>query len=523
MQKRILALLLAVFLVAALAACGNGGGAQAPTPTPQGPVTVEVEAEGASGRTDLNLVIPSVLGSADPHADNSINARLLLWNVFESLIHADDRGNVEMRLAERYELADDNRTYTFHLRRDVLFHNGDPLRASDVVFSLDRAQEAPLMYRFIALVESYRAIDDYTVEIVSRNPMAMFLFNLSNIRITNERAFREAGDQAFLSAETSLSGTGPFYFTEFDPSTYIRMAAFPYYYRGMAAIHTVNYRHVIDTATALIGFQAGEFDFVAVPFANVEEIIATGRHNVHMHPTAHASFTRLNINQYPTNNRLVRQAIAYAINNEEVLLGSLSGWGDVAENLARENFIFGATTEGVPLFHHNPERARELLVEAGYPDGVDIGSIVAIAGLYFARAAEIIQQQLGDVGITVQVEALEQSLVVDRTFFAQTFNMAFHGDNLLVDSDNVYRIFFDPNAVTTMPNHNPRIAELGELAGTTLDPEERIEIYREFWQIVQYEAAILAIFHRYNPFATDPNLNVVLDTMFYWLYDWSWQ
>ena len=524
-KKILLCFILLIFNVVLMSACGAPA-AQPAVPAvtaPDEPVAIIVEAEGASGRTDLNLVTPFVLGSADPMADTSINGRRILWNVFESLIHVDDRGNVEMRIAESYELADDNRTYTFNLRNDVQFHNGDMLRASDIVFSLERARTMPLMYRFIVLVESFRAIDNYTVEIVSVEPMAMFLFNLSQIRMVSERAVTEAGAAAFLSAETSLSGTGPFYFTEFDPATYIRMAAFPYYYRGKASILTVTYRHVADPTTALVGFQAGEFDFVTIPHANIEEVIRAGEANVHLNPTAHASFIRLNINQYPLDNRLVRQAIAYAICNDEVLLGSLSGFGDVSENLAREGFIFGATTDGVPLFRHNPERARELLAEAGYQDGVDIGIINAIAGTYFARAAEIIQQHLSDVGITVAVQALEVSLVVERVFFGQEFDMAFHGDNLLVDSDNVYRLFFSPDAVTTMPNHNPRIVELGELAGRTLDPEERLEIYREFWQVVQYEASILSLFHRNNAFATDPALNIVLDTSFYWLYDWSWQ
>lgn len=474
-------------------------------------------------RDDLNLNIRTMVGKTDPNSTMQIHSHLMLWNVYEGLFHYGEDSTIQPRVAESYEIADDNMTYTIHLRKGIKFHNGEEVKSSDVIYSFDRAMTLPEVTSYTSCIKSYKAIDDYTLEFVAKKPMAMFLYNVSYIKIYSAKALKEYGDKAFLTTETSLCGTGPYFIEQFEPENTTILKAFPDYYRGEAKIKTVRYKYMTDLSTGLIGFEAGEADFVDCPTANVAEMKEKNKYNIYLNSTSHNTFLAMNINKAPLNNKLVRQAIAYALNKEEILFGAYDNYGDIAENWARKDKIFGGTTDGVNVYSYNPEKAKELLSQAGYPNGLDVGKITCIGTLYFNKAAQVIQQNLSDVGIKVEVEALEQAAVEDALYYSQTFDMACHGDNMKIDSDIVYDAYFSTEQATTMKNMNPKIYELGNKGKVELDPEKRKEIYKELWATVMDEASHIPLFHRYNPYIADPNLNVVMGVNYYYIYDWSWK
>lgn len=478
--------------------------------------------ESQSKRTDVNVVMPSTLGNLDPHDNTNNNSKMIFRHVFETLFFFSDKMEMSPRLAESYKVADDNVTYTIYLRKGVKFHNGDTFKASDVIFSLDHAIANPKVDNYCNSIKSYRAIDDYTIEIVSSAPNALFVWNLGYIEILNEKSVTEAGDKAFLSPETCI-GTGPYYFTETSFEKLYALKAFPEYYRGEASIKEINYKVIADPSTALVAFESGEVDFITVPPANIKQLEDSNKHTMYMTPTAHCSYFIININKEPYNNKLIRQAMFYAINKEDVLLGAYDGYGEVAQNWAREGYIAHATNEGVNPYDYNPEKAKQLLAEAGYPNGIELGTIYAWSGNYFAKAAQIIQQNFADVGIKVSVTAVDQPALEDHIFWSKTFDMACYGTNVVGDSDFGFSNYFSDTAATAQPNLNPKLYELGYLGRSTLDPKERDKIYQEFWALVQDEATMLNMFHRYNVYASNPNLAAVVDVYFYNIYDWTWK
>ncbi|MBE6970460.1 MAG: ABC transporter substrate-binding protein [Ruminococcaceae bacterium] len=548
-MKKSIAMLLALVMVFGLCACGGTANQEAakeePAAAPAAPVEkAEVELEGTevagetddgsvSGRTDLNLAMATVLGTNDIHQNSQINGELLMWNVYEGLFFVTDTGELEPRLAESYEVAEDNKTYTVKLREGVKFHNGEEFTSADVVHSYERVRNYPTHAAIYEYIESVEAVDDYTVTIVATDTVARFMANICKIKIVSKTDAEKFGEDAGIDLEHTMAGTGPYYFTEFKPDSSIKLAAFADYYMGEAAIKEVNYKVMTDASTILAALETGEVDFASTTTANIPVIEANESLQAICNPSTHNSYIKFDwMENEALSNKLVRQAICYALNKEEIMYGCYDGYGDIAENFAREGLIFGATTEDVTVYDYNPEKAKELLAEAGYADGVDIGTLWACGQLYFGQGAQIMEQQLAAVGITVKCELLEQKTVEGAIFRGEAdWDMAFHGGAMTVDSDAFYDWMFNPVAGTYVGKGsggqlfdiNPRLVELGEAAKVELDAEKRAELYKEFWQIAQDEAYVISIFHRYNAYGANKLLNVKLYTTYYYLYDWSWQ
>lgn len=494
-------------------------------------LAVSVCADAAS--ESINLAMQTVMGNCDPHQNNTINGNNLLWNVYEGMFFIDDVGDLIPRVADSYEVSEDGLTYTVHLNPAVKFHNGDPVTAEDVAYSLTRVADYSAWVEKVSHIASMEVVDANTLKIVADSTMAIFMNSLSQIMILSKADCEKYGQDAGLDIDHVIAGTGPYTFTEFKPDSSIKLTAFADYYRGPAAIKNVNYKVMTDASTILAALETGEIDFASTTTGNIEVIEGNDNLALIMNPSTHNSYLKFNWfdNEILADKR-VRQAVCYAINKEEVMFGCYDGYGDIAENFAREGLVFGATTDGVTVYDYNPEKAKELLAEAGYPDGVDLGTIWACGTLYFAQGAQIMQQELADVGIKVECQLLEQKAVENAIFRDEDkWDLAFHGGAMTVDSDNFYDWMFNPAAGTYVGRGagdarydiNPRLVELGEQAKTTVDREARAELYKEFWQIAQDEAYVVSIFHRYNPYAANKDLNVNLYTSSYYLYDFSWK
>ncbi len=536
-MKRVLALLLALCMVFSLAACTSSQPAEPAEPaesteTTQPAETTEPAQTAEPARTDLNLVMATVLGTDDPQQNNQINGQLLMWNVYEGLFFVTDTGELEPRIAESYEVADDDVTYTVKLRKGVKFHNGEELTSEDVVHSFERIRNYPAYASSYENVASVEAVDDYTVKITSSEPIAIFMPTICNVKIVSKTDSEKFGEDAGIDFEHTMAGTGPYYFTEFKPDTSIGLAAFEDYYLGAAPIKTVHYKVMTDASTILAALETGEVDFASVSTANVPVVEGNDHLQSILNPSTHDSYIKFDwMENEALADKRVRQAICYALNKEEIMYGCYDGYGDLAGNFAREGLVFGATSD-VETYEYNPEKAKELLKEAGYENGVDIGTLWAVGTLYFAQGAQIMQQELADVGITVKCELLEQKTVEGAIFRGEAdWDMAFHGGAMAVDSDNFYNWMFNPVSGTYVGvgsggqrfDINPRLVELGQQAKTELDRSKREELYHEFWQLAQEEAYVIAIFHRYNAYGADKNLNVNLHTNYYYLNEWSWK
>lgn len=181
-----------------------------------------------SARTDIKLCVPSEITSMDPHATTAVADIQVYRQVYETLFFLNSKMELEPRVAERYELADDGMTYTFYLRQGAKFHNGDEVKASDVVFSFERAKTIPAMANYTAPIDTVTAVNDYTVQVKTVDVLAAALSQIDEICILSEKIVNEQGDK--FGQSNVDAGCGPYTLSSYDRSIKAIYRLCPMYY-----------------------------------------------------------------------------------------------------------------------------------------------------------------------------------------------------------------------------------------------------------------------------------------------------
>lgn len=517
-MKKALSLILALVMVLSLAACG-GKGSDAPAGSEGG----------AADAKTLRVVQDTVLGSADPSLNTSISAQIFFWQAYEGLVAFDEKtGEVSGRVADKWEYADDMSYIDFHINPDVTFHDGSSVTAQDVAFSYDHFKAGNYYTGDMQHFESWEVIDDETFRINLTGTTVLPMLYVSFICILSEESVKAAGADAFMKPETSI-GTGPYKFAEIDFDGKTVMEAYAGYFRGEADIKKVEWTYLTDTSTSLVAFQTGEFDFIKLPTANTKEMEATGEYNVIHAASTHNSFVGMNV--HVIEDPLVRQAILYAIDNEQIMNAAYDGLGIVSSNMAESGMVGGGYSFD-DYYDYNPEKAVELLKQAGYTQaeldaGVPMGNIVAMSTNYYAKVAAIIQEMLMQVGLKFEVTTFEQATVEDLWYIKHSNECAIvcHGDNIKTDSSFWYTFDINTrvgNSSQELWGFSDEVLELGATASKEYDDAARNNLWKDFWTEVKDQAIYYSLFHRDNMYISTKEVNPVMGVNYYRFYDWSW-
>lgn len=530
-MKRILAMLLATLMVLTLAACGagngNGNAGNANSGNEQSTGSGNEQSTG-TGRDSITVATNMIISTIDPWDKSSLQNNQVRTQIYESFYYFNDNtGEYEPRLATSYDVSEDGKTYTFHLREDVKFHNGDPMTASDVVYSIGRALEEPSLASYTSAIDSYEAVDDSTVNITLKDVNAPFMMNATWIYIVSEKACEEAGDS--LGNTAVLCGTGPYYVEEYNPDVQIVLKAFPDYYRGEAAIKTATFKPIVDNSTGLIAFENGELDYYNVPTTDWKEISESGKYNTELVAANHISYFGVNYRGVLEDVK-VREAVAHCIDKAAIVLGAYDGLASQADCIVNSSYVIGAPTENI-TYDYNIERAKELLAEAGYADGVDIGVILTIAGGYFEKMALILQSSLAEAGITCTLESMEQASALAKMGKGD-FDIMCAGYSGEYDYD-FWKIMTHSSATETsyikfalapasagIPS--AEIDALYDAGAKELDTEKRSEIYKELDDKMMETCTYLPVFYKQIPYAWNKDLNATTHSNYYMIYEWSW-
>ncbi|MCL2006780.1 MAG: ABC transporter substrate-binding protein [Treponema sp.] len=459
-----------------------------------------------AGRTDLNLVtITENFATLDPHFMDRAADRIVAAQIFERLFLIEDDQSLTPQLAERYTVSADGLTYTFHLRRGVTFCNGDVFTADDVIYSLARAQRSPQMFVWVQQIESFRKIDDYTVEIRSNTLSALFATYMSSIYIINSKHAERVGD-----ITEDACGTGAYMLESQRRNVNLVLTANENYWGGAPPIKTLRWEIMGNEASALISFEAGELDMIGVPSANWDTIVAQNKWTTDLLPRNHITYIVMNHEVAPFNDVRVRQAINHAINRDDMVILAMDGLAMPALTMANPDLVFGATNN-VTTHDFNLQRARQLLAEAGYPNGLEIPPILTMGGMFFEAVAVVAQDALRNIGITTRVEIREAASYVP-TLFAGDFAIAVLGMNTSQDYDFFRRLYHSAfiNNVNISRYSNPRVDELFDTGLQTIDPQARQAVYADLIGIVQRDAVYAPVFFMMDAIAHDPNLNIRL-------------
>ena len=462
----------------------------------------------ADGGRVLKMRTSITLPSLDwEQTTTTINMKV--WHqMFEGLYGMDEaHGGYYNELAKEVKISDDQLTYTITLVDGVTFQNGDPLKASDVVFSYNRARKNSRFNYLTSMIEDVKAVDDKTVEFKLNTPYSPIAHTFFCIKIASEREITEQGDK--YGTVPHKAGTGPYYVTEYNVATGLKMKAYEGYWRGAPAIEDVEYVVIGDEAAAVIAFQNHEIDyFEDVPMTDWDFVAeAAGGHSKLLKGNNVITF---NINYLsPTNNNIlgnpkVREAIFYAINKADINMAACDGRGVEAYQYMPDEYVPTSPKEGFKTYEYNPEKAKELLKEAGYPDGVDVGTLLTYGDVTAIKAvtAQVIQANLAEVGINAQVSVMETAVVTPR-LYAQDYDLCIFSDYGNFDYNNIRQQVHSESTgmyvVRYKDDKSPfdwkRIEELVDLGVGTADVQKRLGYYTELWSIVSDTATILPCVH----------------------------
>jgi peptide/nickel transport system substrate-binding protein len=373
-------------------------------------VEVEVPPPPAGPEGTLVRAISTFPNSLDMPQCAERQASTTAYQMYDALVWLNDEGLLEPALAESWEVSEDGTEYTFKLRQDVTFHNGEPFNADAVVFNWERVVNADFEYSDLwRQAISAEKIDDYTVKIATEETNALFLSTVAdNWAMIPPGYFEEVGQEGFNEHPV---GTGPFMFVEWVKGDHITMEANPNYWReGAPKIQTVIFRPIPESATRVAAIQTGEVDNVnRLSSEEAQGLLGVENVKVIKYPVTRIYYIAFNnlttgLDQ-PTMDAKVRQAMNYAVDVDAIIDALFDGF-------AKPAIGYVATSElgydNADPFGYDPAKAIELLTEAGYPDGFAM-DMACPAGAYthFEEVCEAVTGYLGEVGIEINLEIME--------------------------------------------------------------------------------------------------------------------
>lgn len=470
------------------------------------------QAAGASGENELRVVMNTLPITLDPVASNDVPSARARRMVFDTLIFQNYRDmSLEPGLATNWDMPDPQ-TVTLELRQGVYFHNGDPFTAEAVKFSLERAQASPLTLSLVEFIEEIEIIDDYNVAIHLSAPFVPMLVILTQnqLGIVNPRAvlYGEAAGLEFTHADVAV-GTGPLVFESFMSGAYMSLARNQDYWGQVTDFEILRFIGIPEPSNRLIEIETGNAD-IALDVAPIDVPHAEASPNVVLHrgPGTSVHYVGFNTLQGPLADIRVRHAIQHAINMEAIIDNAFAGTGYLSHSLASQ-LTWGYVS--AEPFEFDLERASELLAEAGFPggEGLDLRIWYNAGNQQRADMAEMIQNQLRVIGIDLVVETLEWASYLERTANAE-HDMFILGWSGGVDPDQAFFTTLHSMNSGAPGNrtffNNERADELLMLGRSEADYDARLEIYREFQQIVRDESPMIFAVNPEEIHATRPGV-----------------
>ena len=305
--------------------------------------------------------------SLDPN--NALNdcSMRVTTNVFDTLVRMDAHFTPQPCIAESWEISDNQMEYTFKIRNDVKFHNGDLLTVDDVVFSIDRGINSPKASPSFSHVKSVEKVDDSHVKIILNAPYNQILACLALPfgPIMSKSYVETVGDEQFAREPM---GTGPYKFVNWVRGEKVVLEANEDYFLGAPAIKHVEWVTIADTSAALLNLESSDIDAYC-DIQTSDYVLANANDNIKIveGDALGYEFIEFNTAKAPFDNVKVRQAIAYAVDKDAMLLGVNDNIGTKIDSVVLKDAL--GYTDKIATYEYNLEKAKALLAEAGYPDG----------------------------------------------------------------------------------------------------------------------------------------------------------
>jgi peptide/nickel transport system substrate-binding protein len=451
-----------------------------------------------------------VATSQDPkdlHPYKRVSSQILRINnqILEPLVQLGKENNSYVpALATEWKYVDDGKALQFKIRKGVKFHNGETMTADDIIFSFKAASKETASSGGINWLDwdGIKALDDSTIYMPFKyvNSIALGYLATTNLYIISKKAYTELGDK-FGSGPV---GTGPYKVTEWLSGDHITLTAFEGYWGGQPKIKTIIFRFIPEASQAMIELETGGIDVTLdIGGKDIDRVESSQKFKIIKGKSVTNDFIYFNTSKPPFDNKIVRQAVAHAIDKQAILKAIYQGKGNVAYGpLTTDTWAFDQSLKTNPPYSFDLNKAKELMAKAGLAKGGITVEFFIDDKSTRVSGSEIIKNQLSQIGITANIHSFD---------YATFFNILYKGeeDNLYLNGSNAstgepdklfYQIMHKDFAVTGGPNmmrfKNDRFSKLLDEARASTDDALKLKNYTEAQQIFMDEVPGIPYYQR---------------------------
>ena len=356
---------------------------------------------------DVTIAVGSNFTTLDPYDANDTLSQAVAKSFYQGLFGFDKDMKLENVLAESYDVSDDGLVYTIKLHSGVKFQDGTDFTAEAVKVNLDRASNPDnhlKRYNLFNMIASTDVVDATTVKITLKQPFSAFISTLASpvAAMISPAALEKYGkDIGFHPV-----GTGPYEFVTWNQTEFVKVKKFAGYWKaGYPKLDSITWRPVVDNNTRAAMLQTGEANFAfPIPFEQAKLLEKNDKLDLVTSPSIMQRYISMNVTQKPFDNPKVREAINYAINRQALVKVAFAGYATPATGILPPAIQY---SQSYPALEYNPAKARELLKEAGYPNGFSTTLWSSHNHSTAQKVLQFTQQQLAQVGIKVKLTAMD--------------------------------------------------------------------------------------------------------------------
>lgn len=433
--------------------------------------------------SQITIGIPQdIEDSLDPHKAVAAGTKEVLFNLYEGLVKPDSSGELQPAIASDYSISEDATTYTFTLREGVKFHDGSMVTAEDVKYSIDRCADTtngePLVEAY-SNIKSVNIVDEKTVEVVLNTADSDFLANMTTaiIPASNE------------NPDTNPIGTGPYRYVSRSPQENFVVEKFDEYWGTPANIENVTFRVCANADSIVMNLQGGSIDmFARLTTTQASQLgdqfdVLEGTMNL-------VQALYLNNAVEPFNDERVRQALCYAVDPQGIMDLISDGKGTEIGSSMFPAFEKYYMPELNDVYNQDYDKAKELLAEAGYPNGFSFTITVPSNYQQHIDTAQVLVEQLKNIGVTAEIELVEWETWVSEAYTNRNFEATVVG----VDASSLTASALLSRFVSDAPNNfinfsNADYDAAYARAEAAVDDEEKTEAYKECERLLAEHAA----------------------------------
>lgn len=460
--------------------------------------------QATSGKT-LRVGIGVDADTLDPAGQTTTAISNIIRLIAEPLFITSPNGTIVPVLADSYNVSSNGTVYTIKLKKGIKFQDGEPLNSEAVKFTLERILDpnvkVPNRGNFL-LIDHVEAVDEYTVNIYLKKPFAPFLGVLTSAYIIAPNATKQLGDK--IANNPAGIGTGPYMFKEWVKGDHITLVANPNYWNGTPYFSQMIFKVVPDASTREAMLLSGDLDLIIQPPpSDLASLSSRGDVKVSWTISTREMYIGINTQYGPLNDTRVRQALNYAIDKDSLIKYVLFGLGSPEDSILPP-FVLGHIAVGP--YQYDPQKAKQLLAQAGYPNGFSV-TLITPNGRYLfdTQVAETIAQYLRDIGIQVNVRTYDWPTYVSTILAPlnktelQLFLLGWSPsvpDPYFYTFQLFHSSQFVPNGFNNFFYNNTEADKLLELGATTTDPQLRAQIYQNLTKIVWNDAPMIFLYYQ---------------------------